>query len=145
MSTTMAIARTIGPASRSLRRSRPLIVLGAAAATLTVWVVAHALDGVELRVRLGSGTDGQAVGPAAVALATIVAGLAGWVLLAALERFTPRARGLWTVAATVGPVVSLAGPLGSGVTTGAKLSLMGMHLAAAAILIPLLARSSARQ
>jgi Family of unknown function (DUF6069) len=145
MSTTTAIARTIAPATRSVRRSRLLIVLGAAAATLTVWVVAHALGGVELRVRLGSGTDGQAVGPAAVALATIAAGLAGWVLLAILERITPRARSVWTVAAMVGLVLSLAGPLGSGVTTGAKLSLMCTHLAAAAVLMPLLARSSARR
>jgi peptidoglycan/LPS O-acetylase OafA/YrhL len=71
--------------------------------------------------------------------------LAGWALLAALERLTPQARGAWTLVALVILALSLAGPLGGGTTTAAKTALACMHLAAAAVLIPILARSVVRQ
>jgi hypothetical protein len=38
--------------------------------------------------------------------------------------------------------LSLMGPLGAGVGTAATVTLAGMHVAAAAVLIPLLARSA---
>ena len=119
------------------RRTRPLAVLGAAAAALTVWAVAGPLAGVDLRVRFGSATV-QHVGPATVAIVSILAGLAAWALLAALERFTPRARAVWTAIALAALALSLAGPLSSGTTTATKVALAGMHLAAAAVLIPML-------
>jgi hypothetical protein len=76
-----------------------------------------------------------------VVLTTLLAGLAGWGLLALLERFTTRARRTWIVIALVVLVLSLAaGPLG-GVTAGAKVALACLHLAAGAVLIPLLGRA----
>jgi hypothetical protein len=120
------------------RRVRALAVLGAAAATLTVWAVAGPLAGVDLRVRLGS-HSAQQVGPSTVAIVTILAGLAAWGLLAVLERFAPRARTVWVAIVLVALALSLAGPLTAGVTTAAKVGLAGMHLAAAAVLVPVLA------
>ena len=115
------------------RRARLLAVVGAAAASLAVWAIAGPLAGVQLRVHLGPRTE--PVGPAAVIIASILAGLAAWALLALLERFTPRARAAWTGTALAALALSLAGPLSSGTTTGGKLALAGMHVAAAAVLL----------
>ena len=133
---TAASAGSTRAPARPGRRTRALAVLGAAAATLTVWAVAGPLAGVDLRVHLGTAT--QHVGPATVAIVSILAGLAAWGLLAALEHFTPRARTVWTAVALVTLALSLTGPLGIGVSTAAKVALTGMHLAAAAVLVPML-------
>ena len=145
MSTTKATAAGTAPTdakTRPTRRRRALAVLGAAAATLTVWAVAGPLAGVDLRVHVGSGT--QHVGPATVVAVSILAGLAAWALLAALEHFSPRAPTIWTAIALAALALSLAGPLTSGATTAAKMALTGMHLAAAAVLVPALTGSRVR-
>jgi uncharacterized protein DUF6069 len=126
--------------ARQRRRARALAVAGATAATYTIWAGA-ALAGVDLAVRTGTGE--QTVGPLAVVLATVVAGLAGWGLLAALERFTRRAATVWTITAAAVLVISLLGPLGA-TTIGAAATLTALHLAAGGVLIPLLRGSSLR-
>ena len=145
MSTTKATVAGMAPTdakTRPSRRRRALAVLGAAAATLTVWAVAGPLAGVDLRVHAGSGT--QHIGPATVVAVSILTGLAGWALLAAMEHFTLRARAVWTATALTVLALSLAGPLSSNATTAAKVALTGMHLAAAAVLIPALTGSRVR-
>ena len=145
MSTTKATAAGTAPTdakTRPTRRRRALAVLGAAAATLTVWAVAGPLAGVDLRVHVGSGT--QHVGPATVVAVSVLVGLAAWALLAALEHFSPRAPTIWTAIALAALALSLAGPLTSGATTAAKMALTGMHLAAAAVLVPALTGSRVR-
>jgi hypothetical protein len=145
MSTTKATAAGTAPIdakTRPTRRRRALAVLGAAAATLTAWAVAGPLAGVDLRVHVGSGT--QHVGPATVVAVSVLVGLAAWALLAALEHFSPRAPTIWTAIALAALALSLAGPLTSGATTAAKMALTGMHLAAAAVLVPALTGSRVR-
>jgi Family of unknown function (DUF6069) len=72
-----------------------------------------------------------------------VTGLAGWALLALLARFTARARTIWTAIAVLFALLSLAGPLSILATTEANvLALALMHLAVAAVLIPILAGTS---
>jgi hypothetical protein len=118
--------------ARRTRRRRGLAVLAAAAAALTIWVVAVPLAGAELDVRTNGGT--QPVGPGAVVVASLLAGLAGWALLAVAERVGRRPRRTWTLVAGAVPALSMAGPLG-GVGVVAKLVLVGMHLAVGAVLI----------
>jgi Family of unknown function (DUF6069) len=145
MSTTKATVAGMAPTgakTRPSRRRRTLAVLGAAAATLTVWAVAGPLAGVDLRVHVGSGM--QQIDPATVVAVSILTGLAGWALLAAVEHFTPRPRAIWTATALAVLALSLAGPLSNGATTAAKVALTGMHLAAAAVLIPVLTHSRVR-
>ncbi|GAA4508852.1 MULTISPECIES: DUF6069 family protein [Nonomuraea] len=114
-----------------MTRRLPTIAV-AVAATLAVWLVAVPIAGVDLAARGGAGTI--AVGPVAVVIATAVAGLAGWALLAVLERLTRRARAIWTAVAAAVLVLSLLGPLG-GVNAGSQLTLALMHLAAGAVII----------
>jgi hypothetical protein len=94
--------------------------------------------GVTLTVRAGGAA--QTVGPASVVAATALAGLAGWLLVAVLERAAARPRRIWTITAPAVLAVSITGPLGSGAGTTATLVLILLHLVAAAVLIPGLLR-----
>lgn len=122
------------------RGARALVVLGAAGAALLGWVVAVPVAGIDLVADTGGGAT-QRVGAVSVVLAGLLVGLAGWGLLAVLERFTARGRLIWTVLAVLVLLVSLAGPLG-GATAAARLTLAGMHVLVGVILISLLARTS---
>jgi hypothetical protein len=140
--TTTTTARPITAAEcvRKRRRTRALAVVAAAGATFIVWTLAGPLAGVDLVVDTGSGRT--AVTAAAVVIVTMVAGLAAWGLLALVERFTPRAAMIWSWIAGAVLVVSLLGPFGSAVGTGATAALVARHLVAGAVLIPIMARSS---
>jgi Family of unknown function (DUF6069) len=134
------------PVRRAGRRERWLAVLGPAVAALAVWLVAVPLAGVDLQVRT-SGTT-QDVGPVSVVASALLATVAGLGCLAILRRITKRPARAWTIVASAVLVLSLAGPLGQAVGTGATAILVAMHLAVAAVLIPLgrrLAGAAARQ
>jgi hypothetical protein len=124
---------------RLIRRSAS--VAAAVAGALATWVLAAPIAGIELDVRVGGETT--EVGPGEIAVTAAVAGLAAWAVLALLERWTANARRIWITAAAVLLVVSLAGPVGSAVGTGAALALVAMHVVVGTILIAMLARSDA--
>jgi hypothetical protein len=142
--TATATARTpaipAAECARKRRRTRGLAIVAAAAATFTVWTIAHPVAGADLIVDTGSGPT--TVTPVAVVLTTLVAGLAAWALLALAERFTRRAAEIWSGIAGVVLLISLPGPIGSAVGGGATAALIAMHLVTGAVLIPLMARSS---
>jgi hypothetical protein len=117
------------------------VVVAAIAATFAIWLIAHPIAGVDLEVGNGGGQIRE-VTPGAVLFVTGMAGLLASVSLALFERFTLRARTRWTVFAVVALFISLLGPLG-GVTTGAIIALLSMHLAAGAVLILGLRRTMA--
>ena len=91
------------------------------------------LAGLRLTVNMGPAPE---VGPATVAVVTVLAGLAACGLLSTLERLTRRPAWIWIALALAVLIVSLAGPL-----TG-KAALLCMHLIAAAVLVPGLARTA---
>ncbi|MEV4476808.1 DUF6069 family protein [Nonomuraea sp. NPDC049504] len=122
--------------NKSLRR--PLTVGGAAVAALVVWAVAVPVAGVALTVHMGGGP--QEVGPVSVVVASLVIGLAGWALLAVLERVASRPGRVWTVVALAVLVLSLLGPLGGAVGGGAMSVLIVMHLVVGGVLVGGLAR-----
>jgi hypothetical protein len=124
------------PAHRRIQ-ARTLGVAGAVLAALAVWTSAVPLLGVNLLVRPGGGTT-QHVGPGSVVIASVIASLLGWTVLALLEHRTSHARAIWTALAVVAVLLSLGAPLTAGVTTAAALTLTLMHLAVAAVLITVL-------
>jgi len=138
------IQSAVAPTSlRANSRPRVLAILAAVVGTVVVWLSAQqAIDGNVL-TKNGSGSP-QAVSVVVVIIATVLAGLAGWGLLALLERNTSKARTIWAATAVVLLVVSLAAPLTSGDGGGSKLALTLMHLVAAAAIIPIFVRTSAR-
>jgi hypothetical protein len=115
-------------------------VLGAAGAALAVWVIAVPLAGTDLTVRVNGET--QSIEPGSVVTSTLIAALVGWALLAVLERVVRRPRRTWTINAIVAFAISLAGPLTSGADATTTITLIGMHLAVAAVLIPGLGRTA---
>lgn len=127
------------------RRERWLAVLGSAGAALAVWIAAVPLAGTDLQVRMFDTT--QDVGPVSVVVTALLAAAAGLGCVAALRRISKRPARAWTIIASVVLVGSLIGPLDQAVGTSATLVLVAMHVAVAAVLIPLgrrLATVSAR-
>ncbi|MEU6075841.1 DUF6069 family protein [Micromonospora sp. NPDC047074] len=118
----------------TVRRTRRAITVGAGAAgALLLWVVNDPWAGVDLAVRQGDTT--QHIGPAAVVVAALVAGLAAWGLLALLERTVRRPARAFRIIALIVLVLSLIGPLGSGGGISSRLVLLGMHLTVGIALI----------
>lgn len=133
--------RVVAPNQQSSLVLRVIAVLGALAAALAVWIVAHLVGGIPLEVRLTPNGPVQEVGVISVIVVCLVAGAVAVLLVAALERLTRHPRRDWAVIAIVVLALSLAGPLGSAATAEAGVSLLCMHLAVGAVLIPTLFRS----
>lgn len=125
------------PATSSIRR-RALGVGAAVLACALIWSVG-ALAGVDYTVE-NPGQPAFTVGLAPVVLFSLVSALVGWVGLVVLERFLGRRAGVvWTVLAVVLALLSLVPVFATEATGGARIALGAMHLAVAAVLIPLLA------
>jgi hypothetical protein len=126
-------------------RARALAVIAAVLAALAVWLVTDPLLGVDLAAPTRPGSQQLlSITPGLVAATSLAAALAGWGLLALLERFTARPRTSWTVIAVGVGLLSLAGPLSTiaSTTVANAGSLALMHLAVAAVLIPGLAATA---
>lgn len=115
------------------RTGRAITVAAGAAGALLLWAVNDPWAGIDLAVRQGDAT--QHIGPVAVVVAALIAGLAAWGLLALLERTVRRPARTFQIIALIVLVLSLAGPLGNGVGTSSRLVLLGMHLTVGAALI----------
>ena len=133
------------PAVRDVKRSwaRAAAAAGGAAAAAIAWSIEVPLLGIRLSIRVGgmhprARVAGQVVGTA------LVAGLLGWLLLAGLDRRTPRSRTAWTRAALLVLAVSLALPLAAATTTSATIGLIVLHLVVGAVVIPGMARTARR-
>jgi hypothetical protein len=78
------------------------------------------------------------------AVATAIFGLLGWGTLALLERFTRRARAIWTGLAVAITALSIVPIFLEHATTGTRIGLTVLHLAVAAVLVPVF-RATARR
>ncbi|MEU5398039.1 DUF6069 family protein [Streptomyces sp. NPDC005963] len=115
---------------------RRLAVTGLAAlAPVLVWLAADPILGHRLGIVDGEQT--LDIGVTSVVLAAFLAVLAGWGLLALLERlWSRRARAIWTGLAMTVLAVSFLPLTGDGMDAGTRTTLALMHLAVAAVLIP---------
>ncbi|MDL4819009.1 DUF6069 family protein [Actinomadura opuntiae] len=125
------------PAAGGVTVRRALTVLAAAAAALLVWVIADPIAGAGMHAR------GRHVGPAAVLVSTLLVGLAGWALLAVMERRAKRPGRTWGITAGIVLGVSMTGPLDSE-GPGTYAALTAMHLVVGAVLIAGLGRTAVR-
>ena len=122
-------------------RARALCIAGGALAAALAWIVEVPLLGIHLNVRFGTGHI-QTIAVGQVIGVTVVASLLGWLLLALLERRTPRSRLLWTTIALAALAASLALPLAVATTTSAAVGLVVMHLTVGAAVIPAMAHTA---
>ncbi|MFC8779053.1 DUF6069 family protein [Streptomyces nigra] len=118
------------------RRTRRAAVCALAVlAPVLVRLVADPLLGHRLRITDGDRTLDIGAGP--IVFVALLASLAGWALLAALERSAVRrARAVWTGAAVAVLVLSFLPLTGEGMDAGTRATLALMHMAVAAVLIP---------
>lgn len=115
-------------------RARRVSTLGlAVAAGLAVWLVSDPLAGIDLTV--GAGETARTVDAASIIVAAVIAGGAGWALLAFLERRLPRGRRVWRITAWSVLALSLLGPVLTGARGGALACLIVMHIAVGTTLV----------
>jgi hypothetical protein len=112
---------------------RLITAAAATAGALLLWAVNDPWGGTDLTVRQGDTV--RHIGPVAVVVTALLAGLAAWGLLALLERTVRHPVRTYRIIASIVLVLSLAGPLGSAVGTGSRLVLIGMHVTVGLALI----------
>jgi Family of unknown function (DUF6069) len=71
-------------------------------------------------------------------VATVAAGIAGWVVIALLERYTSSPRGVWIALTLVVLVLSIVPVFRTTANLGTQLMLTALHCVAAVVLIPAL-------
>ncbi|WP_211328733.1 DUF6069 family protein [Thermomonospora umbrina] len=123
------------------RRAQGVGVGAAVAASIAVWSIADPLLGEDLVVQQ-PGKDPMDLGFGAILTFSLLPSLAGWGLLAVLERLTSRARAIWTTVAVALLVLSFAPVLSVEATGATKLTLALLHLVVGAALIPVFWRSA---
>jgi hypothetical protein len=138
---TTRISGEIDAARRSAWQTRAKAIVAAIVANVVILIVGRVVNGEFPVATVGS--DDQTIGFAQAIVVTVLVGLVAWGLLAVLERTTSRAKAIWTVIAVVVFVLSLIGPLGSGVNASSKAVLAFMHVGAATTIIPMMRRSAA--
>lgn len=122
-------------------RWRAAVTAVATVAPALVWVVAVPVLGQDLLVPGRGDRDPMEITLPFVVTTALVASLAGWALLAVLERVSRRAVTVWRVVAALTLLVSFAAPLlTEGMDTGTRVTLAVMHAVVAAVLIPALPR-----
>lgn len=129
----------IGAALRLPWQIRTMAIVDAIVLNVVILIVARVVNGEYPMATVGD--DDQTIKFAQVIVVTALIGLVAWGLLALMERTTARAKAIWTAIAIVVFVLSLLGPLGSGVNTSSKVVLACMHIGAAVTITPLMRRS----
>jgi hypothetical protein len=124
------------------RRARALVVVAAIVAPVLVWAVVTYALGITITVPESPGSDARIdLAFAPVLFAATMSVLAGWGLLALLERFVRRrALAIWTTVAVI--VFLVTQPYGPGFTLVERFLLALIHLVLAAVLIVGLRRTS---
>jgi len=122
------------PSSRRRVAPRAVVAVGAVSAAVTVWAIAIPVLGLSVTVPDSPGsTNRSELAFLPVVMTAAVAALAGWGLLAVLERVARRSRTVWTAIALTVFLLTL--PYLPGFTVTARIVLTLLHLALAAVLI----------
>lgn len=119
--------------TNNLLLRRAAVAAGAILVATAEFAILHSAADVDLAANSGNST--RQIAAAAVVVAAAVAALAGWALLAVLERLTNRARVWWTSIAVAVLLLSLLVGPPSGVGGGAKATLALLHLSVGVVLI----------
>ncbi|OKI67345.1 DUF6069 family protein [Micromonospora sp. CB01531] len=126
--------------SRTTRlRAGALAVGGSLVAAALVWAVAQLID-VELHIDPRNGQPPGVIGLPIVTVFTLVAALLGWATRSVLDRLTRHAAAVWTALAVVVLLASFLPLFAVGASGATKVVFGSMHVAVAAVLIPIFSR-----
>jgi peptidoglycan/LPS O-acetylase OafA/YrhL len=117
------------------RAGRVVAIAIAAAATGLAWILGR-LAHVDYIADTPMGT--RKITLALTIVATLAAGLAGWIVIAMLERYTSSPRRVWIALTMVVLVLSIVPVFFTTANLGTQLMLTALHCVAAAVLIPAL-------
>ncbi|OMC53605.1 hypothetical protein A5747_19100 [Mycobacterium sp. IS-836] len=117
------------------RAGRVGVVAIAAAATGLAWVLGRKAH-VDYIVDTPIGS--REITLALTIVATVAAGIAGWIAIALLERYASSPRSMWIALSLVVLVVSIVPVFRTTANLGTQLMLTALHCVAAAVLIPAL-------
>jgi hypothetical protein len=117
-------------------QARLIAIAAAAVVNVTISLIARAGTGRFPRAEING--DVQTIAVAQIVVTTIVVGLVAWAVYAGLVRISSHPVRTLTILALMSLALSMLGPLGSGVDDFSKAVLAGMHLATAALLIPVI-------
>jgi peptidoglycan/LPS O-acetylase OafA/YrhL len=117
------------------RAGRVVAIAIAATATGLAWLLGR-LAHVDYVVDTPIGT--RTITLALTIVATVVAGLAGWVVIALLERYNSSPRRVWIALTLVVLALSIVPVFRTTANLGTQLMLTALHCVAAAVLIPAL-------
>ena len=120
---------------RRLRRAAAVVAAAAAAGVVSLLGSAAGVDFL-----LSDSTGAVVISLPIVLMFGTAFGLLGWAALAVLERFTGKARAIWTGLAVAVLVLSLPPIFLEDATVATKVALVLVHAAVAAVLIPALRR-----
>ncbi|MDR7301967.1 DUF6069 family protein [Haloactinomyces albus] len=118
---------------RSPHGTRAAAVVTAVIVPAVIWALAVPVGDLELVVPQSGSPMEITLVP--VLLSSAVASLAAWAFLVLLERFTGKAKMIWTIAAVVLLAVSFLPLASPEVSAATRAVLVLMHLAVAAVLI----------
>lgn len=135
--TTDAGASPVRARASARRRRRALGVVATLVVALAVWLVGR-LSGADYWIADSQGT--VRIDALVTTQVTVVLGLAGWAVLALLERLTRYGTAIWTVLATVIVAASMIPVFLVEATTATRVALVAVHLAVGA-LIPFFVRA----
>ncbi|WP_116953142.1 DUF6069 family protein [Jiangella endophytica] len=130
------------PAATRRGRDRAAGVAATVVAAVLVWVVAEPVLGHDLVVEQ-PGQDARDLGAGAFVFFSLAAALLGWALLAVLERFTARARSIWTIVAIGVLAVSFLPFFGIEASNATIVTLTLAHVAVGAVLVTAFRRTGA--
>jgi Family of unknown function (DUF6069) len=117
------------------RAGRVVTIAIAATATGLAWLLGR-LAHVDYIVDTPIGT--RTITLELTVVATVAAGLAGWVVIALLERYASSPRGAWIALTLVVLALSIVAVFRTTANPGTQLMLAALHGVAAAVLIPAL-------
>jgi uncharacterized protein DUF6069 len=123
-------------------RMRSIAIAAAAVVNVALAFIARAGTGQFPMAEING--DVQTIAVAQVVVTTVLVGLIAWAMRAGLDRISSHTERAWSMLALVVLAISLLGPLGSGVDSASKVALAGMHVATAALLIPVMSVSARR-
>jgi hypothetical protein len=129
------MARQLAVRNAPWRAARVVAIAIAATATGLAWLLGR-LAHVDYIADTPIGT--RQITLALTIVATVGAGIAGWVVIALLERYTSSPWGVWIALTLVVLVLSIVPVFQTTANLGTQLMLTALHCVAAAVLIPAL-------